>query len=263
MSGIAEMRDRLADLEHLLLRNIVCPLKVSTKHPVAIHSEDHRQPRGTKNDNTRHPRFVRRTEEIFKSAIVYHMDLGCAGGGLVLDFILKGHVSVGIEGSDYSLKERRAEWRVIPNHLFTADVTEPYDVQTHDGAPVQFDVISAWELLEHLPESRLPRFFDNVRRHLKPGGIFVASVATFEDRDPATGAVWHVTVKPKDWWLDRIAEAGLVVINSPYRHRDFPRGSGNPRVGPLGKSDWDASRDPQLGFHLCAALHRLKFSSTD
>ena len=32
---------------------------------MAIRSADHQRPRGTKGDNTRHPRFVRRTEEIF------------------------------------------------------------------------------------------------------------------------------------------------------------------------------------------------------
>jgi cyclopropane fatty-acyl-phospholipid synthase-like methyltransferase len=189
------------------------------------------------------------------------MDLGCAGGGLVLDFLLRGHVSVGIEGSDLSLKERRAEWRVIPKHLFTADVTEPFHFEQENGTPVTFDLITAWELLEHLPEHRLPVFFRNVCRNLSPDGLFVASIATFEDKDPNTGAIWHVTVKERAWWESTIKEAGLVVVNDVFDGKDYPRGSGNPRVGPLGRWDWDANRDPHLGFHLCAQVRGTKNAS--
>jgi hypothetical protein len=54
------------------------------------------------------------------------MDLGCSGGGIILDALLRGHMAIGLEGSDVSLKQQRAEWRVIPNHLFTCDITKPF-----------------------------------------------------------------------------------------------------------------------------------------
>jgi SAM-dependent methyltransferase len=250
--AVNELLDRVADLEFLMLRHVVCPFRMVTDHPVAIRSDDHLRPRGTRNDNTRHPRFVRRTEELFDRSVLYHLDLGCAGGGLVLDFLLRGHVSVGVEGSDYSLREGRAEWRVIPGHLFTADVTEPFQLQDQDGRRAEFDIITAWELLEHLPRAALPKFFENVRTHLKPDGIFVASVATFEDKDAVTGAVYHVTIKPKEWWIRELERAGLEPAESPFGVRDYPRGSGNPRVGPLGRWDWDVSQNPELGFHVYA-----------
>jgi len=41
------------------------------------------------------------------------MDIRCSGGGLVLDGILKGHFAIGLEGSDYSKKRQRAEWRLM------------------------------------------------------------------------------------------------------------------------------------------------------
>lgn len=107
--------------------------------------------RGTRNDNTRCPRFVRKCEDIFGHKI-RALDLGCAGGGLVLDFLLAGHSSVGLEGSDYSLKWQRAEWRFLRDRLFTCDITEPYSIIDNSaGKPAQFDLISAWEVLEHLP----------------------------------------------------------------------------------------------------------------
>ena len=169
-------------------------------------------------------------------------------GGLVLDFLLRGHLGIGLEGSDYSKKRQRAEWRVLPQHLFTCDITKPFRLTSRiDGQPVQFDVISAWEVLEHLPEGALQLFFTNVRNHLADGGVFAASVATFEDRDPETGAVWHVTIKPREWWIDKANRNGMVAVTGLFTPPDFPRGSGNPlsRWG-----DWNVEKNPDYGFHL-------------
>lgn len=192
---------------------------LSTAHPIAVRSDDHRHPRGTRNDNTRCPRFVRKCEYIFERKI-RALDLGCAGGGLVLDFLLAGHSSLGLEGSDYSLKWQRAEWRFLRDRLFTCDITEPYSIIDNGaGKPAKFDLISAWEVLEHLPEDRLEPFFANIRNHLADNGLLTASVATFEDFDKDTGAIYHVTVKPRDWWQARLQQAGLEVAEGLFETR--------------------------------------------
>jgi SAM-dependent methyltransferase len=214
--------------------------EVVTSFPLALHSDDHRYPRGTANDNTHGPAFVDACGRIFGRP-VRHLDLGCAGGGLVRDFFDAGHYSVGIDGSDYSKRTRRAEWRVIPDHLFTADIAKPFQVS---GEP--FDVITAWDVLEHIREGDLPLLFDNIVRHLAPGGMFVASVATFPDEDPASGARWHVSIRPRSWWEARLCAAGLVPGPSPFVHADYVRGSGN------GPQDWDAVARPDMGFHVVA-----------
>ena len=64
--------------------------EVITSSPVAAASNDHKVPLGTINDNTRCPRFVAACERVFRKPLRF-MDLGCAGGGLVLDFLLRGH----------------------------------------------------------------------------------------------------------------------------------------------------------------------------
>jgi hypothetical protein len=69
---------------------------VQTDYPVAYESNDHRFPWGTKNDNTRPPRFVAACERHFPDQTLRYMDLGCSGG-LVFDFLLRGHMAVGIE----------------------------------------------------------------------------------------------------------------------------------------------------------------------
>ncbi len=249
--GLQECVDRLADLEYLSLRASSPNLRFLTNYPVAVSSDDHKFPRGVRNDNSRHPRFVRRIEEIFDRKVA-HLDLGCAGGGLVLDFLLRGHKSVGVEGSDFALREQRAEWRVIPRHLFTADMTKPFRFERRDGTRMQFDVITAWEVLEHIPEGDLPGLFDNISGSLATDGLFVASIASFVDRDPETGVVYHVTLRPREWWLDQMVKVGFESVDGLFQPGDFVRGSGNQRVGPLGRNDWDVLREPEKGFHLVA-----------
>jgi len=220
---------------------------VETSHQVAEHSDDHRHPLGVAQDHTRSPRFVRACEQALArdGRKLKGLDIGCAGGGVVLDFCLRGHEGVGIEGSDHAQRTQRGAWRLLHDRLFTCDATEPYRI-TRNGKPARFDVISAWEVLEHIREEQLERFFGNVRDHLGPGGVFCASVATFDCTNPNTGAVYHVTVKPRDWWMERVRSLGFEEASGLFDTGDFARGSGNG----LPSFDWDADKRPELGFHL-------------
>lgn len=219
--------------------------KLITDAPVAIFSDDHKFPRGTANDNTRYPRLCYKLETMFPGQTLSVLDMGCAGGGLVYNFIQRGHSAIGLEGSDYSLKSQRAEWPIIPHNLRTCDITKKFQLQNLDGTQKKFDVITAWEVLEHIPEASIPQLFANVRNHLKSDGLFLASVAQFEDRDEATGAIWHVTLKERSWWEEQVKAAGLSVWSDhPFSTVDFPRGSGN------GPNDWSADSNSELGFHL-------------
>ena len=195
---------------------------IRTDHPVAYESHDHQAPHGTANDNTHYPWFVTKTERVFGRK-VRHLDLGCSGGGLVKDFLDANHFSVGVEGSDFSRKRQRAEWGTIPAHLFTADITKPFCVyhQAAAGAGerILFDVISAWEVMEHIQERDLPALFANIRDHLAPGGLFVCSIAQFPDGD------YHVTLQPRDWWERKFREAGLSPVEGVYVDGDYVRES--------------------------------------
>jgi hypothetical protein len=84
---------------------------------------------------------------------------------------------------------------------------------------------------------------ENIARHLTPDGIFVASVDTAPDTNPVTGAIYHVTLQPKSWWLEQFNKVGLVEVREHlFTTRDYVRGHG------MGLTDWDPADGE--GFHL-------------
>ena len=61
------------------------------------------------NMNHRNWRFNHNIGLLFPGRFIKVLDLGCAGGGMVHDFLDGGHVAVGLEGSDYCLKNQKFE----------------------------------------------------------------------------------------------------------------------------------------------------------
>jgi 2-polyprenyl-3-methyl-5-hydroxy-6-metoxy-1,4-benzoquinol methylase len=218
--------------------------RVASDHPVAVETADHKWPHGTLHDNSTNPRFNLKLYDYFGNRPdLALLDLGCSGGGFVRSVLADGFTAVGLEGSDVSQKLRSAEWDTCPHHLMTADIAAPFQVSTAGGTPVQFHCITAWEVLEHIPGDKLDALLDNIARHLAPDGIFVASVAVFPEANPITGAVYHVSIHPKPWWLERFAAAGLVeAAPHPFETADYVRGHGR------GLTNWDPADGD--GFHL-------------
>lgn len=182
-------------------------MKVQTDFPIAYESYDHIEPKGTMNDNTHNELFVQHMESLFGRKITMS-DWGCAGGGIVKDFLDAGHEAVGVEGSDYSLREKRAEWATIPDNLFTADITKPLFISDEQDRMPVCDLITAWDVLEHIEEKDLGNVIANVRNNLKYGGVFIASIATFPDHPH------HVTLKEEDWWLDLFKKYKMISIKA-------------------------------------------------
>lgn len=174
-------------------------IKIKTDWPVAVDSPDHLYPAGTKQDNSTKQAFIEDVEALVGKKTIQYMDFGCSGGLLVHDFLRKGHIAVGLEGSDYSVLHSRAEWPELhEKNLFTCDVTKPFNVTiTHEGKeeiPFLCDVISAWEVVEHIAPSDLFRFFENVKNHLAIGGKFIASIS-IRPHPPVHQSIYH----PEIW----------------------------------------------------------------
>lgn len=223
-------RDIMVVLDHTLHFVKHPQIDLITEHPLALESNDYKVPHGTIRDNTRYPRFIRKCEQIFPAKEhLKFLDLGCSGGGMVLDAILRGHMGIGLEGSDMSLIQQRAEWRLLRDNLFTCDILYPFEIKERNtGLTMQFDVITAWEVMEHLPESSLPQLFINLKKHLSNDGIFVASISNWDDIDPETGVNWHVNMKPYEWWTSEFVRNGFCVCEDLISSYDIARGSINP-----------------------------------
>ncbi len=105
--------------------------------------------------------------------------------------------------------------------------------------------------MEHIRNSDLEQVFANVKRHLHRGGYFIGTIAVVPDENPDTGAVYHLTVKPREWWVARFAAAGLEILKDhPFAHDDFCRGIGNP----YNPNDGDYRRLPGIGFQFIARM---------
>ncbi|MCC6627619.1 MAG: class I SAM-dependent methyltransferase [Chloroflexi bacterium] len=245
---------RLTPLQHELNRlwkaiyfaryGTTSPYRLLADRPVATDSADHRWPRGSLYNNSTNRRFNLKLYDYFqRKSDLRVLDIGCAGGGFVRSILEDGYEAIGIEGSDVSKRLRSGEWDTIPHHLFTADATAPFSFVNREGAALRFDCITAWEVLEHIPEDRIAGFLANVYENLSPGGIAVASVAMFPDGDPVTGVIYHLTVRDQPWWLARFRDAGLVPSDTHlFETRDYVRGHG------VGLQDWDPADG--YGFHI-------------
>jgi len=239
-TSIAELHGHLdwvqRDILIALMSNIdlksLKGFKCVTDYPVAYDSPDHIHPVGTVLDHTRHPRFIRACEDFFGSGKqLSFLDLGCSAGGMVLDAVLRGHIGVGLEGSDISRLQQRAEWRLLRDSLFTCDVTRPFELGRGEIETFKFDVISAWEVLEHLTADGVEGMFANLARHTHSGSIFACSISQVDGGFTEDGTPLHQTLEPLSWWQERAAKYGFDVLDSEaFLPLDFARGNGNSSV---------------------------------
>ena len=218
---------------------------LNAEREIAYSSPDHVMPWGTRRDNSRNRRFNEKLYRLFpqKGEPLKILDLGCSGGAFVKDCLDDGCLAVGLEGSDYSKKHRRAEWATIPDFLFTCDITYDFELLL-DTSPgkrrIQFDIITSWELIEHIAEADLAKVAENVRKHLLPSGLWIMSVSLNEQI--IGGVKLHQTVKSKEWWIRKFAELHFTHLEShvQYFNTQFVRG---PKYGAPGSFHFVLSTD--------------------
>ena len=214
------------DLNQLADFNASVVLELETDYLIAESSNDHISPDSTTEGISRPTFFVQNCISVLGQDIKC-LDLGAGAGGLVFEYLMNQIFAIGVDGSDFCRINRIGYWPLLPKNLFTCDITKPFSFLSRDTqALINFDVITMWEVLEHITESDLPTLFNNISRHLNKDGYFIGSVSLVEYVD-RIGNPYHVTIKPRDWWKTKFIENGLVMLDvHPFNEKLFCRGNG-------------------------------------
>lgn len=221
-------------------------IKIETNYPNAVDSPDFIQPLGSAQDNHSNPAYLAELEKVAGSSDFSYLDLGCAGGQSVVDIYSKGNVACGVEGSNLDVMIASSKNREKPNPrflgggnqvldrdvhdnwlefkdvcLFKADITKPFSLKNESGSNHKFDIITAWDVMEHPKPEQIPYVLENVKNHLKSDGVFLCLVNM-------APCYHHQCVKPKEWWVETFNAAGLnpgdFNFNTSPRHTCYPIG---------------------------------------
>jgi SAM-dependent methyltransferase len=137
------------------------------------------------------------------------LDLGCGAG---IPSTRRLAESFGVTGVDISAEQIALARRAVPGATFMqADLLEL------DLAAAAFDGVAALYSISHVPRAQHARVFASIRRWLRPGGLFLASLGTGGIAD-WTGEWLGVPMffSSHDAATNRrlLAEAGLAIVRA-------------------------------------------------
>jgi hypothetical protein len=108
---------------------------------------------------------------------------------------------VGLDGNPYFIELNR-HLADFSDHFKVADLQRPVRLGL-DGGDLKFDLVTSFEVLEHIDESHVPTFIESMKNHLKLGGVLLCTASLVDGLDV------HVTVKTRDWWGEKFESAGF------------------------------------------------------
>lgn len=148
------------------------------------------------------------------------LELGCGGGRVTRHIRPLVGTLVANDVSERILAEARAATVDLPPIEFRVTYGLGDDLK-----PQEFDAVIGHELLMQFDFDELLRFCSNIHRTLKPGGLFIASVYTFDDsaeiaqhmgmiRDHGAGArsPFRVHRMPRQTYRDIFEACGFEVV---------------------------------------------------
>jgi len=217
-------------------------MRIETNHPNAVGPDFENPIQGAAQNNHSNPVYLEELKRITNKEDFSYMDLGCAGGQSVVDVYNMGNVAVGVEGSDLSKMIQISKNRIKPQPryigdtskltedihdnwlnlkdkcLFKADITKPFQMFNDTGEQT-FDVITAWDVLEHPKPEDIPSVLNNIKKHLNDDGVFICLINLVEGKN-------HQCIKSNEWWLKTFKECGLEDIGFDFNAS--PRHTYNP-----------------------------------
>jgi SAM-dependent methyltransferase len=187
-------------------------MKFIAESTLAADSNDHLYPVGAVDDNYNNSGLADEIEQYYGRPFSF-LDLGCAGGGFVVEFMNRGHKAYGLEGSSTVLRGVGAHnWQDHHNkNLFLCDITKPYSFE-ENGEPFAFDFIHCSEVVEHIKPDDLQAFFDNIKPNLKPDGIFCCQISIVPDVRNVDGReiIMHHSLFTASEWRWKLLQYGFL-----------------------------------------------------
>lgn len=126
------------------------------------------------------------------------LDIGCAKGYLVKGLVDSGIDAFGIDPSEYALAESHSD---IKDRL-TKGIAQ--SIPFPDNS---FDIVTYFDVLEHIPERDVPKVLQEMLRVTKKWVVLrVVTRELHGDID-----AYHEFIRGKDWWHKQVAKAGGTV----------------------------------------------------
>ena len=158
-------------------------LDCTISNPVAVDSLDNIHPKGALTSIC-NKGFLLEIEKWIWPRSVSYLDLGCAQGALVKSARQLGWRAYGVDGASVTRQDC--------SYILQGDITKSIQFSGY------LNLITAWEVLEHIPKEKLENVFNNIVSNLAMGGYFIAS--TSDEAELHDGVDLHVTkMTNKEW----------------------------------------------------------------
>ena len=170
------------------------------KKIINIENPEFLNPRGARYDGISiDPKsFINKSKKFFGKNYS-HLDLGCGSGSLIYYSREENIDAVGIDNI-LDQKSKYAFWlSKYKNAYLNTDITKDFQIYSKEE-DAKFDLITLWEVFEHIEKQDLPILIKNIAKHMNKNSLLIGSVCTIRDENPLKKSVYHKTVENKDWW---------------------------------------------------------------
>jgi 2-polyprenyl-3-methyl-5-hydroxy-6-metoxy-1,4-benzoquinol methylase len=183
---------------------------IITQNPIALDSNDHLHPSGCINDHHDATEFCDYLIKHWPNRKTL-LDLGTATGTVVSSSVERNFDAFGVEGSDapkrMQLEKGEGPWVKYGGiRLFNADIRYPFQLYRENNERAKFDIITAWDVLEHMTEKTINTVLENIKRH-SIGGAFMIATISFESYP---NDLYHLLPRPREWWLSKFSEFDFI-----------------------------------------------------
>ena len=136
------------------------------------------------------------------------LDAGCGPGFTVQAALKDGYDIVGI---DIASVPAESIWPAfgVDRHCFVA----PLDAIPFEDN--EFGIVVCFGVMEHIPEEGIMPSLLEIKRVLRPKGLVCMFIGLNPYPAKINGVEAHITLKPREWWIERFAEAGFSVMETP------------------------------------------------